>query len=60
MKQEILKIVNGIKDNLKSMDIDGISHPLLDNIYDSLALIEDAIYDDDMMGGGLELEDEDY
>jgi hypothetical protein len=52
--------VNKIKDNLKDIDNDGVSHPLLDDVYDSLALIEDAIYDDDMISGGLDLEDEDY
>jgi hypothetical protein len=60
MKEEILKLVNKIKDNLKDIDNDGVSHPLLDDVYDSLALIEDAIYDDDMISGGLDLEDEDY
>jgi hypothetical protein len=60
MKEEILKIVSNIKSNLKSIDKDGVSHPLLDDIYDSLALIEDTIYDDDMMGDGINLEEEDY
>jgi phosphotransferase system IIA component len=60
MKEEILKIVSNIKGNLKSIDKDGVSHPLLDDIYDSLALIEDTIYDDDMMGDGINLEEEDY
>jgi hypothetical protein len=60
MKEEILKLVNKIKDNLKDIDNDGVSHPLLDDVYDSLALIEDSIYDDDMLSSGLDMDDEDY
>ena len=59
MKQRILKLVNQIKDNLKSIDKDGVSHPLHDDIYDQLSLIEDEIYDDDAELG-LEFEEEDY
>ena len=47
MKQRILKIVNQIKDNLKSIENDGTFHPLHDDIYDQLGLIEDEIYTDE-------------
>lgn len=59
MKQRILKLVNQIKDNLKSIDNDGVYHPLHDDIYDQLSLIEDEIYDDDAEMG-LEFDEEDY
>jgi hypothetical protein len=60
MKQEILKVVNKIKDNLKAIDNDGFSHPILDDIYENLSLIEDAIYDDDINSDSISFEDEDY
>jgi len=47
MSQKILKIVNQIKDNLKAIDNDGVYHPLHDDIYDQLSLIEDEIYSED-------------
>lgn len=47
MKENILKIVNRIKDNLKDIDNDGVYHDLLDTIYDSLTEIEEEIYEDD-------------
>ena len=59
MKQRILKLVSQIKDNLKSIDNDGVYHPLHDDIYDQLSLIEDEIYDDDA-DMGLEFDEEDY
>ena len=59
MKQKILKIVNQIKDNLKSIDDDGVYHPLHDDIYDQLALIEDEIYSDEDLEG-FDFTDEDY
>jgi hypothetical protein len=40
-------LVSQIKDNLKEVDNDGVYHPLLDDVYDSLELIETEIYDDD-------------
>jgi len=58
MKERILKLVNGIKENLRDIDKDGVSHPLLDNVYEALALIEDEIYEDDMVGSSLDYEDE--
>jgi hypothetical protein len=58
MKQQILKIVNDIKDTLKSIDNDGVSHPMLDDIYESLAQIEDEIYEDDAQRNeGLDISD---
>ncbi len=59
MSQKILKIVNQIKDNLKSIDDDGVYHPLHDDIYDQLALIEDEIYSDEDLEG-FDFTDEDY
>jgi len=59
MKQRILKLVSQIKDNLKSIDNDGVYHSLHDDIYDQLSLIEDEIYDDDAELG-LDFDEEDY
>ena len=59
MKQRILKLVNQIKDNLKSIEDDGTYHSLHDNIYDQLSLIEDEIYDDDLERG-IEYDEDDY
>jgi hypothetical protein len=60
MKQKILKLVNLIKEDLKFMDKEGVSHPLIDNVYERLELIEDEIYEDDAMADALSFEDEDY
>lgn len=60
MKQEILKLVNQIKENLKSIDREGISHPLIDDVYEKLELIEDEIYEDDAQADALSFEDDDY
>ncbi len=60
MKQQILKLVNQIKENLKSIDKDGLSHPLLEDVYERLELIEDEIYEDDAAADALSFEDEDY
>jgi hypothetical protein len=58
MKQSILKLVENIKDTLRSIDNDGITHPLLDDIYESLAQIEDEIYEDDaQQNDGLDISD---
>jgi len=59
MKENILKIVNRIKDNLKDIDNDGVYHALLDDIYDSLSEIEEEIYDDDAISVTDIWEDED-
>lgn len=47
MKQSILKLVQSIKQDLKDMEDEGVSSPLIDNIWESLLEIEDEIYDDD-------------
>lgn len=60
MKQRILKLVNQIKENLKTIDKDGVSHPLLENVYEDLELIEDEIYEDDAQSDALSFEDDDY
>ena len=60
MKQRILKLVNQIKEDLKTIDKDGVSHPLIDNVYETLELIEDEIYEDDAQADALSFEDEDY
>ena len=60
MKQEILKLVNQIKEDLKTIDKDGITHPLIDGVYETLELIEDEIYEDDAQADALSFEDEDY
>jgi hypothetical protein len=60
MKQKILKLVNLIKEELKAIDKYGVSHPLIDNVYETLELIEDEIYEDDAQADALSFEDEDY
>jgi len=60
MKQQILKLVKQIKENLKSIDKYGLSHPLIDDVYEKLELIEDEIYVDDAQADALSFEDEDY
>lgn len=58
MKKQILKLVEEIKGNLKQIDEDGVYHALLDDIYESLALIEDEIYEDDAQENeGLDISD---
>ena len=58
MKKEILKLVEEIKGNLKQIDEDAVYHALLDDIYESLALIEDEIYEDDaQQNDGLDISD---
>lgn len=58
MKQEILKLVNSIKDDLRDMEEDGVYHSLIDNIWESLAAIEDEIYEDDSNeNDGLDISD---
>jgi len=60
MKQQILKLVNLIKEDLKAIDKDGVTHPLIDNVYETLELIEDEIYEDDAQADALSFEDDDY
>ena len=60
MKKEILKIVARIKENLKSIDDDGVYHKLLDGVFEDAEQIEDIIYNDDINSGyGID-EDEDF
>lgn len=59
MKQRVLRIINQIKDNLKQIDNEGVYHPLHDEIYDQLSLIEDEIYDEES-DTSLGFEEEDY
>lgn len=59
MNQKILRIVNQIKNNLKQIDDEGIYHPLHDEIYDQLSLIEDEIYTSED-SDEFDFEDEDY
>jgi len=47
MKQKLLKLISSIKDDLKQIENDGTSHPLIDNVWESLAEMEDEIYDDE-------------
>ncbi len=58
MKQAILKLVQSIKEDLKDMEDEGVTHSLIDNIWESLLEIEDEIYDDDSnMNDGLDASD---
>lgn len=59
MNQKILRIVNQIKNNLKQIDDEGVYHPLHDEIYDQLSLIEDEIYTSED-SNEFDFEDEDY
>lgn len=59
MNNRILKIVNEIKDNLKQIDNEGVYHPLHDEIYDQLSLIEDELYTDGDIDG-FDFQEEDY
>lgn len=58
MKQAILKIVQSIKADIKSMEDEGVSSSFIDTIWESLLEIEDEIYDDDELGGdGIDISD---
>ena len=59
MNQKILKILNQIKDNLKQIDDEGVYHPLHDDIYDQLSLIEEELYADNEMEG-FSFDEDDY
>ena len=47
MKQQLLKLISSIKDDLKQIENEGTYHPLIDNVWESLAEMEDEIYDDE-------------
>jgi len=51
MNQQILKVISRIKENLKEVEMDGVTHSLFDDIYDNLGEIEDIIYDSEMEDG---------
>jgi hypothetical protein len=51
MKQQILKLISSIKDDLKQIENEGTYHPLIDNIWEALYEIEDEIYDDEDVDG---------
>lgn len=51
MKQELLKQIASIKDDLKQIENEGTYHPLIDNIWETLAEMEDEIYDDEDVDG---------
>ena len=59
MNQKVLRLINQIKDNLKQIDNEGVYHPLHDEIYDQLSLIEDELYAEND-SEGFDFEDEDY
>ena len=59
MSQKILKLIYQIKDNLKQIDNEGVYHPLHDEIYDQLSLIEDEVYTQDDLDE-FRFDDEDY
>lgn len=48
MNQKILRLVDQIKENLKEIELDGVTHALFDDVYDKLGEIEDVIYDSEM------------
>lgn len=45
MNQNLLKLIDKIKNNVRDLDDEGISHPLIDKIYDQLTEMEDLIYE---------------
>lgn len=58
MKQAILKIVQSIKADIKSMEDEGVSSSYIDTIWESLLEIEDEIYDDDeLRSDGIDISD---
>lgn len=59
MNQKILRILHQIKDNLKQIDDEGVYHPLHDDIYEQLSLIEDELYTDNE-SEGFSFEEDDY
>ena len=58
MKYEMMQLINRIRDNINELDETGISNPLLDEIYELTAKLEDIIEDvDGAFTGGF---DEEY
>lgn len=50
MEEKLKKVIYKIKDSLKQIDDDGVSHPLLDDIYDYCEELDDIIYSEDEDG----------
>ena len=44
MEENLKKVIYKINDALKQIDLDGVSHPLLDDIYDYCEEMDDIIY----------------
>jgi hypothetical protein len=60
MKEEIVKLVNDIKQNINDLNNEGIDNPIIDEIYDIVLAIEDIIYNDDEGIDGDDFNDYDY
>ena len=60
MKEEIVKLVNDIKQNISDLNNEGIDNPIIDEIYDIVLAIEDIIYNDDDGTDGDDYSDYDY
>lgn len=56
MNQSLLKLINQIKDDIRSLDDEGISHPIIDSMYEKLTELEDMVYEQDNTNS----EDADY
>jgi hypothetical protein len=50
MNQELLRLVDKIKSTVRDLDDEGISHPLIDKLYDQLTEMEDIIYENEEQG----------
>jgi len=50
MNQELLRLVDKIKSTVRDLDDEGISHPLIDKLYDQLTEMEDIIYENEERG----------
>ena len=50
MNQELLRLVDKIKSTVRDLDDEGISHPLIDKLYDQLTEMEDIIYEEEERG----------
>lgn len=45
MNQKLLKLIDKIKNNVRDLDDEGVSHPLIDKVYEQLTEMEDLIYE---------------
>lgn len=57
MIPQLLKLIDSIKENVRSLDDDGITHATIDIIYEQLTEMEDIIYENDNSSGD---EENDY